>query len=352
MLRGLHGALAASLLALLAASTGDLGAQTPASGPHPCESYETRAERDHPLACRVFGADGREISLDALADVIGEARFTLLGEIHDNPDHHRLRAGLIARLGSRVPAEPGQPRQPALVFEHLKVTQSRALEPLVPLQAIDPSPEQVQAAIDALERDLDWTTSGWPRFAMFAPLFSAAIRGRHAIAAGDPPRDKVRAVARSGLAALAADEAHLGLAKPLPPPLQDALLGDLEASHCGLMPRTAFGTMADAQRYRDAHLADVLVARAGTNGRAVLLAGNGHVRTDRGAAYYVRASAPGASIVSVLIAEVDPTKTDPKAYVPTGPEGQPAADFVILTPRVERADPCVEMRKRFTAPPK
>lgn len=352
MRRDAQRALAAGVLAVLATWTGNLAAQTQAPRTDACDGYETVAGRDHPLACRAFGADGRDISLGALADVARKARFSLLGEIHDNPDHHRVRASLIEQLGSREQGETGRPRQPALVFEHIKANQSSALEALLPLTATEPSREQVRAGLDTLESGLDWKTSGWPRFAMFAPLFSAAIRGRHVIAAGDPPRDKVRAVARSGLAALGADEALLGLGLPLPPPLEDALLGDLEASHCGLMPKTAFGNMAVAQRYRDAHLADVLMARAGADGRAVLLAGNGHVRTDRGAAYYLRSALPGASIVAILMVEVDTAKTDPTAYVPTDPDGRAAADYIILTPRVERADPCLEMRKRFSAPRK
>ena len=74
--------------------------------------------------------------------------------------------------------------------------------------------------------------------------------------------------------------------------------------HCGLMPASAFGNMNIAQRFRDAHQARALVDAAEANGSAFLLAGNGHVRTDRAVPWYVRRMAPGRKVVSVMLLEV------------------------------------------------
>ena len=149
-----------------------------------------------------------------------------------------------------------------------------------------------------------------------------------------------------GAAALPEDEQkRLRLEKPLPAKLNDALLDELEASHCGLMPKSAFGNMALAQRYRDAHQAAVLVKAAETHGNAVLLAGNGHVRNDRGVPYYLRQLAPDKKIVSVMLIEVEDGKTEPAAYLPRDPDGKPAVDYMLFTPRAERKDPCAEMRE-------
>ena len=48
-----------------------------------------------------------------------------------------------------------------------------------------------------------------------------------------------------------------------------------------------------------------------------------------------------------MLIEVEDGKTDPEAYVPRDPDGKPAADYIIFTPRAERDDPCVKMRAKM-----
>jgi uncharacterized iron-regulated protein len=183
---------------------------------------------------------------------------------------------------------------------------------------------------------------------LFLPIFEVAVTHALPMLPGHPARAEVRDVARRGLEALPADTvSRLGLDVPLPDALQSALLDELEASHCGLMPRTAFGNMALAQRYRDAHMAAALVDAAKKYGAAVLFAGNGHVRSDRGVPWDLARIAPERKVLSVLLIEVRDGRTDAATYVDRDPQGKPAADFVILTPRAERPDPCEAMRARF-----
>jgi uncharacterized iron-regulated protein len=104
--------------------------------------------------------------------------------------------------------------------------------------------------------------------------------------------------------------------------------------------------MAAAQRYRDAHLADALLSAEARHGSAILIAGNGHVRADRGVPWHIRQRQPGAEVLSVLLVEVEAGKTDPASYLPRDPNGKPAADLLIFTPRAERADPCEKLRKK------
>ena len=47
-----------------------------------------------------------------------------------------------------------------------------------------------------------------------------------------------------------------------------------------------------------------------------------------------------------MLAEVEDGKNDPLDYVPRDPDGKPAIDAVILTPRAERPDPCEAMKRR------
>lgn len=138
---------------------------------------------------------------------------------------------------------------------------------------------------------------------------------------------------------------RLALDQPLGASLDEAALSELEASHCGMVPKSAFGTMAYAQRYRDAHLVDATLSAAVSGASAGLITDNNH-RLDRGRGvpWYLRQRAPEIKVVTVMLAEVREGENDPVAYFPRDPDGKSIADYVILTPPAKRPDPC-EMRK-------
>lgn len=273
----------------------------------------------------------------------GAQAYVLLGEVHDNAEHHLLRAGLIDRLSE--PTAFGRASFPAVVSEHITTAQRPALEQFRVL-----SSTQNPTAADAndLFRLLEWEKTGWPAARLFAPLYTAVIEARLPLRPGDVPRDRIRAVARGGTAALEpADVARLMLDRPLEAPLADALAQEIKASHCGVLPDSAIHGMALAQRYRDAHLADVMIEARRTSGRAILLAGNGHVRADRGVPWYLRARDHDATIFTLLLIEVEDGVNEADRYVSRAPDGAPAADAVIFTPRAEREDPCARMRQQM-----
>jgi len=93
-------------------------------------------------------------------------------------------------------------------------------------------------------------------------------------------------------------------------------------------------------------MADVLLDMVQRHGSAILIAGNGHVRADRGVPWHLRQRARETPVTTVLLMEVEDGQTEPADYVPRGPDGRPAADHVIFTPRAERADPCEALRKK------
>lgn len=227
-----------------------------------------------------------------------------------------------------------------LISEHIRMDQQPALDAF---RALNPPGTTAD-----LFRLLEWDKSGWPDQKMFEPLFAAAIAAKLPILPGDPAKGKVREVARGGIDAIPADDlARLKSDTPLPEPLAANLAAELKGSHCGLLPDKAIPGLALAQRYRDAHIADQLLKATGDHGSAILIAGNGHVRTDRGVPWHLKQRAPDKKVLSVMLIEVEDGKTDPEAYVPRDPDGRPAADFILFTPRAERTDPCAEMRKAY-----
>ncbi len=290
------------------------------------------AEPRHPLQGRALAVTeslrGGAATAEAPA-VLGAAMaapgIRLVGEVHDNRDHHALRAAGLAAGGG------------AVVFEQLRADQQPAIDAFMALP-------KGKRTLDALLGAVEWDKSGWAKYD-YMPLLEAVIAAGLPIYAGDPPKELIRKAAKEGRGALAAEERQrLGLDTPLDPSLHEASLTELEASHCGAMPKTAFGGMAFAQRLRDATLADVALQANERHGAVTVFAGNGHVRSDRGVPWYLRLRAPGLRVAATMLVEVEDGKTDPEAYVPRGPDGKPAADSIVFTPRAAREDPCAAFR--------
>jgi uncharacterized iron-regulated protein len=314
------------------------GATVTAASESEWRAWAAEAHKRHVLAGRVY-----DVALGRLSDT-GDGSpllpegLALLGEVHDNPMHHRVRAWLIA---DALRARPGW--RPAVVLEQIDTDQQPALDRYAHLLEHD----RQLPAVGELFRLLGWEKSGWPAAEIYMPLFKAVTDARLPMLPGSVPRVRVRSVARGGLLQIAAEErARLGLDRPLPGPLADALRRELEESHCGALPPQAMGGMAAAQLYRDAHMADALLAAAQRHGSAILIAGNGHVRADRGVPWHLSRRAPGTAVITVLLLEVEDGKTEPADYLPRDPNSRPPADFVIFTPRAERADPCEALRKK------
>jgi uncharacterized iron-regulated protein len=265
--------------------------------------------------------------------------LVLIGEVHDNPEHHRVRGDILwPRL---EPLLNTRDLAPAAVFEHIRVDQQDRLDGFYAKAARS---RRLWRASDLL-RELAWESSGWPPGKSFEPLFDAALRARLPILPGNAPRARIRALARGEPGDVTpAEAARLALARSMPGPLEKALTRELEASHCGALPAPAFAAMSLAQRYTDAHLAGTLVEAADRRGAAFLLAGNGHVRSDRGVPWYTRRLAPGRKTVAVLLLEVEEGDPDGARSLPRGPDGT-AADYILFTPRHDRPDPCANMRQ-------
>lgn len=270
-----------------------------------------------------------------------QARFSgavVIGEVHDNASQHEVQANLL-----RSDPVPSPEDKAAIVFEQVRSDQQSGLDQFALLQTRPAAP----ATLAEFKRLTNWDTSGWQQY-NYDPLLQAAIDLQLPLYAGDVPRATMMKVAKEGEAALPSDErARLKLDVPLGEANDAASLATIEENHCGLMPKEALKPMAYAQRYRDAHLADATLNAAERHGSAILITGNEHARTDRGAPWYIRQRAPDKKVVSVMLIEVEAGKTDPEAYVPRGPDGKPAADYIIFTPAAPHEDQCAKMRERM-----
>ena len=269
--------------------------------------------------------------------------LVVLGEVHDNPSVHALRAAILRE----IVGPNGSQANPALVFEHVRADRQPVLDAINTAVATGTPP-----TADDVFAKLDWSNSGWPDQKMFAPLIDVALAAKLPLFAGDAPRTAMSAIARQGLDALSADErTRLHLDKPLAPNVQDDLLTELEASHCGMLPKSSFTNMAVAQRFRDATLAASLQRAAAHSSGAILLAGNEHARIDRGVPSLFRGDGKlSGNVTSVMFLEVEDGMNDPADYVSKSPDDKPVTDFIVFVPRVPREDPCIAMRQQFAKP--
>ena len=291
--------------------------------------------RDHSLAGRIWQpSQGRFVTPEAVAAALGQARFVLLGEKHDNADHHRIQAWLV---GSMIAAG----RRPAVAFEMFNSDQQAALDAYLAAHPRD------AAGIGAA---LGWAGTGWPDWERYRPIAQAALDGGAALLAADLPRALRRKLAREGISALGAERVTtLGLERPLPEDLAAPLREEIVEGHCGQLPESMIGPMATVMTARDAQMAEVLRRGAELAGHdsAILIAGKGHTRNDRGVPFYLRRADRAASIVSLGLVEVAEGAREPAAYAQHfGAETLPF-DFVWFTPIADPENPCEKFAEQL-----
>jgi uncharacterized iron-regulated protein len=291
--------------------------------------WESPRGVDHPLAGVIVDVAGaRRVTEAELVARVQAAGIVLVGEIHDNPDHHRLQARLLHAFAATHPA-------PAVVFEMLDRDRQRA---------VDASLAAHPGDADALGRAVAWESSGWPPWSMYRPVFDAALGAHTAILGAGIDRREAMRIAQGGVAAFDPALVHpFGLDTPLPPDEQAAIRREMSEVHCGLLPESMLDAMVLVQRARDALMAERL--HRGTEGGrgALLIAGAGHVRRDRGVpAQLMRAYS--ARALAIGLVPVQDANTTPESYAAGFDATVLPFDFVWFTPRTEDVDHCAEMR--------
>ena len=294
----------------------------------------TGASKDaqHPLIGRFWDVHASRWVDEATVETAqAGADFVLLGETHDNPDHHRLQARMLRALVAAG-------RRPVVAFEMLESDQQGVVDAALARSPRDP---------DAIARAVGWARSGWPDFAMYRPIFAVALDAGLPIVATNLSRKHAREVVTRGASVLDPRVRDM-LARqgPLPEDAARALREEMYESHCRQLPDSMLDPMVLMQRPRDAQIAERLLAAAGERG-GVLVAGSGHVRDDRAVPAYLAREAPGRKVVSTAFLEVSPDGLTPDAYSEGFGTGPLPFDYVGFTPRTEREDPCIGIEKRL-----
>jgi uncharacterized iron-regulated protein len=292
----------------------------------PGRRWRSTLQLDHPLAGVLWrAAEGRRVDEQTLTRELRAARYRLLGEVHDNPDHHGIQLDLLRGL-----AEAGL--KPTVAFEQFDREHDAALQQR--LARGNATPDDVASAVN-------FNRAGW-NWDFYRPLVELALRHGMPLRAANLSTTDARRIVKEGMESVGSGRIDALRLETVWSPQQEQVLRDLIfEGHCRALPERLLPAMTLAQRVRDATLAEALLD-SGAAG-AVLIAGNGHVRRDLAGPVYLRAVA-GASICAVGILEVEEGKTDPRAYVETSAVPSPAFDFVCFTPQWSRPDPCAGLR--------
>lgn len=213
---------------------------------------------------------------DDLLSQMREADVVIVGEVHDNSDHHKNQHDILKAL---------QPK--AVVWEMLTREEAGRI-----------SSEMIHAP-ERLESALDWSHSGWPAFSMYHQVFIAAPDAR--IFGGEVSRESALTTIQSGPATVfGADAERYRLTNPLPEAEKQAREELQYAAHCEAVPKDRMMAMVDIQRLRDAVLArEVISALAETGGPVAVITGNGHARRDWGIPVYLDRVQPGLRVFAL-----------------------------------------------------
>jgi uncharacterized iron-regulated protein len=236
------------------------------------------------------------VPMQALFDRAANTRYVILGEVHDNAEHHRLQRIVLESMAAH-----GQ--QSVLAMEQFDSQYQSELD------AARKRGADAEGLADAGHFD----RKGW-NWPLYKPLVQFAVEFGWPLAAANLSRTDARAIV--------SDPSRSGL-PPADPYVETALSRDIGESHCGNAPEAKLlRGMVEAQRARDARMASVFKRDT------VLIAGAGHARRDRGVPIYVE-----GNVVSVAFTETEVGKNAPADY-------EQSYDYLWFTSRAVREDPC------------
>lgn len=236
----------------------------------------------------------------ALLDGVLPTPLLLVGEQHDAPAHQALQRELVTELAARG----------ALAAVVMEMADAERSTQGLPRDAHE----------DWVRTALGWSDqSGWP-WPVYGPVVMTAVRAGVPVLGGNLPRSHTRAV--MGNAALDAT---------VSPAVLQSQRERVREGHCDLLPPTQIGPMTRVQLARDRVLARTAVEQIQPGRTVLLIAGNGHVRSDIGIPRHL----PPGQAHKVVVASAGPAGA-----------GLPA-DAVWPTPALPERDHCAELRQQF-----
>jgi uncharacterized iron-regulated protein len=248
---------------------------------------------------------GQTLTAEELIERLEKPSRLIVGEQHDNRDHHELQLWLLQSLGERR-------AQGSLLLEMLTPDQQLRVDDV---RHASTPPADLPGA-------LTWQ-SGWD-WNLYGPVVRFALTQPYPLLAANLDMLEVRAVY--------ANPATLSGSRSNAASVKDELLKQVSDSHCGLLPTSQMPAMLAVQQQRDRRMAERLLAAPTPS---LLFAGAYHARKDVGVPIHVLDLGEPQAPAVLMLAE-------------QGREVTPAmADYVWYTPATPPQDYCAQMRKQF-----
>jgi len=263
------------------------------------------------VGCAPFAMSNHMINADPdrVVAAIGSHDVVLLGEVHDNVGQHALRAQVLRRWIQRG-------ARPALLMEQFDREHQHELD-----RALVQPEASVDSVIAAAGAAPTRPGQGW-QWQLYRPYVQLAIDFQLPIIAANVSRADARRVVTDGLQAL-------GFDPNVPADIAQAQSREIVESHCGQLNSSDGLRLMAAQVARDQFMARAIEGAAPR--ATVLLAGNGHIRSDIGVPRWL---SPATRLRSVAIGLLEPDTASERARF----------DLSVKTPAQSRPDPCDAMR--------
>lgn len=291
--------------------------------PGDAQLWQSQLYTDHVLVGRIWDSEGdRFIEAPELLSRIEGVSYILLGEKHDNPDHHALQLQVLEHALATESVSN-------VAFEMMSSDQ----QPLLQDQS-----SLALSSLDEIRERLSWDSDGW-NWDFYGPLVQSALEARVRVSAANISNDEMMQVY--------GEPSPAEIVDVLDAQTMTALEKDIDESHCGMLPESQFPAMVRVQQARDYAMASSLAGRDDRRAQ-VLIAGNYHIRRDLGVPNYILHARQGLDprqIVSIAFMEVDAASTQPADYLQQF-GGVKAYDYIWFTPAVSDEDYCASMRQQ------
>lgn len=263
--------------------------------------------REHPdLGLIVDLRNGQQLTPQQLLIQLAAAPQVLVGEQHDNPDHHALQLWLLRALAT-------QRAQGSLLLEMLVPKQQAAVDQVRAGYAKGQAPADLYQALQ-WQPNWDW--------GVYGALVGYAVQQPWPLQSANLDRSEIMQIyaQQPGLAGNASSA----------PLVREVLLQQIRESHCDLLPESQLPAMLAVQQQRDRRMAERL---RDAPEPALLFAGAFHVRRDLGVPLHLQDLGAADGTLVLVLAEAGSAVS----------EGQ--GDFVWYTAAQPEEDHCAALRK-------
>lgn len=280
--------------------------------------------QDHPMTGKIFStASHSPLSERELLQQLTQSQYLLIGEKHDNPDHHQIQQRLLNQLLQR--------KNTRIVFEMLDNEQNAALDQLTPADNLA-----------QIKSKLNWNDPGW-NWSDYGPLIQSAVQQQSEIRSGNIARSQLQDIYRNGPASVVTSDRFRSFSS-VTQEVRDTIQQQVYESHCKTMPLEHMTPMVNIQIARDASMASAMINMFSDKQHAILIAGNFHSRKDLGVPLHLNALRTASSTLNtttLLLLEVEAGMTDLGDYAYADNR---VTDYVWFTPKYTEKDYCADLR--------